>query len=75
MKLLNLTALIPLWLLLKESEVFSPSKTAPRVPFQPITLPTLTSEEAGKLYVTGVGEKDAIMSWVQWSAGNPGKKS
>ncbi len=70
---MNLSAIIPLWLLLRESKVFSPDRKAPVHFAQPITIPTLTSEEAGKLYVTGVGEKDPIMSWVQWSALNPGK--
>jgi len=70
---MNLSALIPFLALLKDSGVLSP---APRVPVhfaQPITLPTLTSEEAGKLYVAGVGEKGAIMSMSKWLKGNPGK--
>jgi len=67
---MNLSAIIPLWLLLKDSGVLSPSR---RVPFQPITLPPLTSEEAGKLYVAGVGEKGKVMTWIEWSSKHPGR--
>ena len=73
---MNLAALIPFLVLLKDSGVLSPAPTGPRVHFaKPFTLPTLTSEEAGKLYVAGVGEKGAIMSMSKWLKGNPGKNA
>jgi hypothetical protein len=65
---MNLSAIIPLWLLLKDSGVLSPSR---RVPFRPVTLPTLTSEEAAEAYIAGVGEKGKVMSWIEWSSRNP----
>ena len=66
---MNLTAIIPLWLLLKDSGVLSP---APRVPFQ-VDVSEFTAEQAAEAYIAGVGEKGAIMSMSKWLKGNPGK--
>ena len=66
---MNLTAIIPLWLLLKDSGVLSP---APRVPFQ-VDVSGFTAEQAAEAYIAGVGEKGAIMSMSKWLKGNPGK--
>tara|TARA_Y100000310_G_C19987920_1_gene492795 strand:+ start:256 stop:504 length:249 start_codon:yes stop_codon:yes gene_type:complete len=69
---MNLSAIIPLWLLLKDSGVLSPAR---RVPFQPITLPPLTSEEAAEAYIAGVAEhsEGGIMTMSKWLKRNPGK--
>ena len=70
---MNLTALIPLIKLFKDSGAFSPAARVP-FPFQPITLPTLTSEEAGKIYIAGGGGlQGAVMTWIEWSSKHPGR--
>jgi len=68
---MNLTAIIPLWLLLKDSGVLS-SKDTPRVPFQ-VDVSGFTAEQATKAYIAGVGEKGEIMTWIEWSSKNPGR--
>jgi len=64
---MNLSAIIPLWLLLKDSGVLSP---APRVPFQ-VDVSGFTAEQAAEAYIAGVGEKGKVMSWIEWSSRNP----
>ena len=66
---MNLSALIPFLALLKDSGVLSP---APRVPFQ-VDVSGFTAEQAAEAYIAGVGEKGAVMSWIEWSSKNPGK--
>ena len=66
---MNLSAIIPLWLLLKDSGVLSPAR---RVPFQ-VDVSGFTAEQAAEAYVAGVGEKGKVLTWIEWSSRNPGK--